>query len=628
MLEYFLNNALSLIGLIALAYLMYHTGRGAFQKHPRLARVFFGIFAGLAGAFLMSQSFETESGVLIGYRNLNIGIAALFGGFFPAAIAAGIMFAYRVLAIGLNQTTLTLLASLTVLTISGTLLARYVKPLARQWAAFCTLNIAVTAIALYSLLRGKGNPPEVFIIFFVGYVLLSFIIYIILKLFLQFDRNYSKLEGENVLNTHDPLTGLKNRNAVRLLKENLKERDGLSGIRSVMTVDIDNFRLVNNALGHLEGDRMILDLSRKLTAVMEGRGEVYHTDGDEFLVLVESADPSQMQEYAREILRILTSQIMVSNRLFFLTASIGIAMGKEGEALDQAIENADTALYIAKKEKNAAVLYTREMEKARTRDSIMEEDLRSALEKKELELYFQPIYDVRKGCINQVEALLRWNHPEFGRVSPIEFIPIAERTKLILPITDWVIRESCHQLARWKDLGIEGVIVSVNLSFVSFENRGDELTSFVARSIKEAGIEPSSLKLEITESVLMHDSDETIKVFHEMKRIGVKLALDDFGTGYSTFEYMKELPLDIMKLDRSLIRDLIKSEKEQMIVSTIITIIHALGLEVVVEGVETQEQYDLLKEYGADYIQGFLFSKPLPAADFVAYYRSMDKQVC
>ncbi len=628
MLEYFILNALSLIGLISLAYLIYHTGRRAFQKYPRSGRLVFGIFAGVAGAFLMSQSFETDSGVLIGYRNLNIGMAAFFGGFFPAAIAAGIMFAYRVLVIGLNQTTLTLLASLTVLTIGGTLLARYGKTLAWKWGGFCALNIAVTAIALYSLLRGKGNPPLVFITFYIGYVLLSLIIYIILKLFLQFDRNYSRLVGENVLNTHDPLTGLKNRNAVRLLKEDLKERDSFSGLPSVMTIDIDNFRLVNNALGHLEGDRMILDFSRKLTAVMEGRGEVYHTDGDEFLVLVESVEASQMQEYAREILGALTSQIRVSNRIFFLTASIGIAMGKEGQSLDQTIENGDTALYIAKKEKNAAVLYTPEMEKARTRDSILEEDLRSALENKELELYFQPIYDVRKGCINQVEALLRWNHPEFGQVSPNEFIPIAERTKLILPITDWVIRESCHQLVQWNTIGIGGIIVSVNLSFVSFENRGNELTTFVARSIQEAGIKASSLKLEITESVLMHDSDETIKVFHELKRIGVKLALDDFGTRYSTFEYMKELPLDIMKLDRSLIRDLITGEKEQMIVSTIISIIHALGLEVVVEGVETEEQYALLKEYGADYIQGFLFSKPLPAADFVEYYRSMEEPVC
>ena len=335
-----------------------------------------------------------------------------------------------------------------------------------------------------------------------------------------------------------------------------------------------------------------------------------------------------MQEYAREVLRIMTSQVMVSKRLFFLTASIGIAMGTAGETLDQTIEKADTALYLAKKERNSAVLYTQEMEKARTRDSIMEEDLRSALENRELELYYQPIYDVRQNCINQAEALLRWNHPELGQVSPMEFIPIAERTRLIIPITEWVLREACQKLAQWNALGINGMILSVNLSFMSFENRGDELTAFVKDSIQETGIDPASLKLEITESALMHDTDEMVKVFHELKRIGVRLALDDFGTGYSTFEYMKELPLDILKLDRSLITDILVSKRDQMIVSTIITIIHALGLEAVVEGVETEAQYALLKKYGADYIQGFLFSKPLPAEDFVEYFHSMKGQVC
>ncbi len=546
MLNYFLVNALMLIGLISIAFLIYHAGRDSVQKHPKLARVFFGILAGIAGALLMRQSFETSSGVLLGYRNYNIGIAALFGGFGPAAIAATIMFTYRVLTIGFNQTTMTLLFSLSILTIGATILSKYVHKLIYQWIYFCMLNIAVTSIALYSLLHKEQNSLGVFANFYMGHILLSIIIYIILKLYIDYDKMYNKLAEESILNTHDPLTGLKNRNAIRILKADLKEREPLSGKRSVISIDIDNFRLVNDALGHQAGDRMIIDLSQKITSCIGDRGDVYHTDGDEFVVILESADSGMIQELANEILHDLANQIMINKRLYFLTASIGICIGVAGETLDQAIENADTALYLAKKEKNSAKLYLQEMEKVRTREAILEEDLRSALEKKQLELYFQPIYDVRKGVINQAEALLRWNHPEFGRVSPADFIPIAERTKLILPITDWVIRQACKKLAEWKAIGIEGIIVSVNLTFISFENRSDELTAYIVNSIKEAGIDPSSLKLEITESTLMHDSEEIIKVFHDMKRIGVKLALDDFGTGYSSFGYMKDLPLDIM----------------------------------------------------------------------------------
>lgn len=437
------------------------------------------------------------------------------------------------------------------------------------------------------------------------------------------DEKKRKEEEIQFLLIHDPLTGLMNRSALRLLKEDLAQSKPLSGTRSVMSIDIDNFRIVNDVLGHQAGDQLIIDFAQKIISCIGDRGEVYHTGGDEFVIVFESTDPGAIQDIAKEILHDLANQVMINKRLYILTASIGVCIGAPGEALDQTIENSDTALYLAKKNKNSVKIYTREMEKARTRDAILEEDLRCALEKGQLELYFQPIYDVRKGVINQAEALLRWNHPEFGRVSPVEFIPIAERTKLILPITDWVIRQSCHKLAEWKAIGSEGLIVSVNLTLISFESRGDELTAYIVNLIKETGIAPSSLKLEITESTLIHDSDEIIKVFHDLKSIGVKLALDDFGTGYSSFGYMKDLPLDIIKLDCSLITDIVMSEKEQMIVSTMITIIHGLGLEVVVEGVETMEQYEKLKQYDCDYIQGFLFSRPLPADEFVKYYRFM-----
>ncbi len=623
MLNYFIVNALMLIGFISIIFIIYQTGRNLFPRYPKLARVFLGILSGIAGILLMSQSFETTSGVLIGYRNYNIGIASFFGGFISAAIAAVMMFIYRVLVIGINQTTLTLLTSLTVLTVGATIISKNVPKWGYKWAYFSMLNIAVTSIALYSLLYKEQNSMGIFLYFYIGHILLSFMIYIILKLYIQFNEAYKKLAEESILNIRNHLTGLKNRNAIRILKEEFKKSEPLSGKRSVITIDIDNFRLVNDALGQHSGDQIIIDLSKKIISRIGDLGDVYHTDGDEFVVILESTDLEMIQEFSKEILQDLANQIMINNLPYFLTASIGICIGEEGVTLDQTMENAYTALYLAKKEKNSAKLYTQEMEKVRTRDAILEEDLRRALEKRQLELYFQPIYDVRKGVINQAEALLRWNHPEFGLVSPGEFIPIAERTKLILPITDWVIKQSCLKLAEWKEIGIDGIIVSVNLTFISFENRGNELTSYIINSIKEAGIDASSLKLEITESTLMRNADEIIKVFHDLKSIGVKLALDDFGTGYSSFGYMKDLPLDIMKLDRSLISDILMSEKEQMIVNSLIKIIHGLGLEVVVEGVETKEQYEKLKQYDCDFIQGFLFSRPLPVDEFVKYYRFM-----
>lgn len=625
MLNYFLVNALMLIGLISIVFLIYHTGRDFFQKYPKLAGVFFGIYSGVAGAILMNQSFETSSGVLIGYRNYNIGIASILGGFIPTLITGIIIFLNRILVVGLNRTTFTLLFALLTLTIGSTLIAKHIKKFMKQWIYFCILNITVISISFYILQQFKSNPFSLFAYFYIGHILLSFIIYIVLKYYILFNNTYNKLAEETTLTTHDPLTGLLNRSALRLLKKDLKEGDPLSGKQSVISVDIDNFRVVNDALGHRAGDQMIIDLSQKITSCIGDRGDVYHTDGDEFVIILASTDSGVIYDIAKEILHDIDKQILIHNRQYYLTASIGIGIGTLEETLEQTVKNADTALYIAKKRKNSIKIFTHEMEQAKTRDMILEDDLRGALEKGQLELYYQPIYDVKKDVINQAEALLRWNHPEYGRISPVEFIPIAERTKLILPITDWVIKESCRQLAQWKSIGIEGLLVSVNLTFISFENRGDELTAYIVSSIQETGIDPSNLKLEITESTLMNNADEMIKVFHDLKSLGVKLALDDFGTGYSSFGYMKALPLDIMKLDRSLIANIVMDDKEQMIVSTMITIIHGLGLEVVVEGVETKEQYEKLKQYDCDYIQGFFFSRPLPADEFVKYYRRMNE---
>lgn len=426
--------------------------------------------------------------------------------------------------------------------------------------------------------------------------------------------------------TRDALTGLPNRNAIRKLSS--AEADGSEERkqRAVIFLNIDDFRLINDALGHREGDLVLFELAQKILLAVGDQGVVYRYGGDEFAILTEIQDLQQLKALAERVHQRVSTELMIQKQLFFITASIGISAGIPGEDVEQTIQHADTALYIAKREKNRITVYSADMDQTKTRETILESDMKFALEQNQFELYYQPIYDVKKEGITQAEALLRWNHPVFGLVLPGEFIPIAEKTRLIIPITDWVIRSACEKVKEWEAMGIQGIMVSVNLSFLSFQNRGEELTRFITRAIQETGIDASSLKLEITESVLIHDTQEVIRVFQNLKSLGVKLALDDFGTGYSSFEYMKDLPLDLMKLDRSLVKDITMDHKEQMIVASMVTIIHGLGLEVVVEGVETVEQLECLLDYDCDYIQGYLFSKPLPSEAFQTYYFSAQEK--
>lgn len=427
------------------------------------------------------------------------------------------------------------------------------------------------------------------------------------------------------LNQHDPLTGLMNRNALNQLTVQDHHGDG-NLVQSVLFINIDKFKLVNDVLGHQAGDNLLVQLADRIVALVGDQERVYRIGGDEFLILVPSLDLDELSALAKSIQQLIGRQIDIHQSAVLITASQGICIGKPGLSLEQTITRAETALYQAKKKRNAIAVYHDSMERARTRDVLLELDLQSALEQNQFELFYQPIFNVHTGRIDQAEALLRWNHPVFGRIPPLDFIPIAERTRLIIPITDWVIRQACSKITEWSELGLEGLMVSVNLSILSIENRGEELVDFIGSAIRASGISPSRLKLEITESTLVNDLDEIVSVFQKLKQLGVKLALDDFGTGYSSFGYMKDLPLDIMKLDRSLIGNIAVSEKEQMIVGSMVTIIHGLGLEVVIEGVETKEQLDSIMKFDCDYIQGYYFSKPLPPDEFVRYFFSVTEE--
>lgn len=425
------------------------------------------------------------------------------------------------------------------------------------------------------------------------------------------------------LSSHDMQTGLENRNSLRMLMET--QATELNGHQSALFIDIDNFRLVNDALGHEAGDRMLVELADKVKECVNIKGSVYRFGGDEFVAVINSTDLSEIYEIAEDIKKSISRQININNRLFFLTASIGICIGNSSETILEAIENADTALYISKKSKNTITLYNPSMNRARTREAILESDMPIALKNGQFQLYYQPIIDINSKSITQAEALLRWNHPEFGLVSPAEFIPIAENTKLIIPISNWVIKEACLKIKHWEAMGMD-MSLSINLSLMCFENRISQLLEYIIETVTESEINPRKLQLEITESILMDNHNELLKVFQHLKDFGIQLALDDFGTGYSSFGYMKDIPLNTMKLDRSLISSIDKDEKAQLIVKSLITIIHGLDLIVVAEGVETIEQLQILNEYNCDRVQGFFFSKPKPENEFLEYYNSKDFQ--
>ena len=419
---------------------------------------------------------------------------------------------------------------------------------------------------------------------------------------------------------HDPLTGLLNRNAIQYLIQHSQESPDQPAARSAILLNIDNFRLVNETVGHRGGDQLIIQLAGHLSETFADTCSIYRYGGDEFLLLTESADLIELRQLAQKAQQIVMRQFLIAQRNIMLTCSVGLSVAGQKSTLEQTIKQADLALYLSKRQRNALTVYAPDMENAQTREEILKQDIHLALERGEFELYFQPIFDIQHSLINQVEVLLRWNHPELGLVPPGEFIPIAERTRLIIPMTDWIIQNTCQKLLAWEKRGLPPISAHINISILSFENRSKELIRTIEEALQMTGISPTLLKLEVTESLLYSNVEEIIAAFTALRKLGVRLALDDFGTGYSSFGYLNDLPLDVVKLDRSLVQQIDSNARAKMVIESMITIIHGLGLEVVAEGVETHAQFDRLYQLKCDHVQGFLFSRPLPEEKFIEYH--------
>jgi diguanylate cyclase (GGDEF)-like protein len=418
---------------------------------------------------------------------------------------------------------------------------------------------------------------------------------------------------------YDALTGLPNRN---LLLDRLQQ--ALSAQRNIRPIavafiDLDHFKNVNDSLGHGAGDKLLTQVAERLQSTLRDGDTVARLGGDEFvLVLKDQIDEEIIFRAMQRIVKKIGEPLTIDSQELNLTCSAGISIyPQDGQDVDTLLRNADTAMYRAKDHgRNNFQFYTPEMNELVSERLALEHSLRRALERNELILYYQPKVDIKTGVIVGAEALLRWQHPEWGLVSPLRFIPIAEETGLIVKIGDWVLRTACDQNRLWQDARLAPIIMSVNLSARQF--RQDDFAKTVARILFEASLDPGQLEMELTESVVMHDSEVAIAALQALKSVGTRLSVDDFGTGYSSLSYLHRLPIDTLKIDQSFVHNISLSENpdDGILARTIISLGHSLHLTVIAEGVETNAQLNFLKTHLCDEVQGFYFSKPVPAKEF------------
>jgi diguanylate cyclase (GGDEF)-like protein/PAS domain S-box-containing protein len=419
---------------------------------------------------------------------------------------------------------------------------------------------------------------------------------------------------------YDSLTGLPNRllfrdRLVHSLAHAKRNRVGVA----VMYLDIDHFKLVNDALGHSFGDRLLADIARRLQGALRASDTISRIGGDEFSILLpEVVSMEAVAGVARKILDSLAQPFRIEGHDLFVTASVGISCyPSDGDDAETLLKCADAAMYRSKElGRNQAQLFTASMNERYVRRLALEQHLHHAVERDQLELYYQPVFDRSRRRYVSVEALLRWRDPVRGIVQPSEFIGLAEETGLIIPVGAWALRTACKQLHAWQQQGL-GLRMAVNISAVQLQQR--DFADVVRAAIEESGIQPDRLQLEITESAAMQNFELSMETMRELRAMHVGIAVDDFGTGQSSLIYLKHFPIDTVKIDKEFLREVTADDTAAAIVSYIINLAHTLQLKVVAEGVETEEQYTFLRHYACDMMQGYLFSKPLPVHEVVPF---------
>ncbi len=422
----------------------------------------------------------------------------------------------------------------------------------------------------------------------------------------------------NFLAYHDELTGLANRRLLADRFDQLIHRHQSHTHQSALLIlDLNRFKLINDSLGHDTGDRVLIEIANRLKALVHPDDTISRYGGAEFVILVSHMKSIDgVTDLARRISRAISQPVMTDERLLHVSCSMGIALyPRDGKTLDSLLSNADAAMYQAKTRHGEKLQFFTEALSNQVQQRMeMENDLRNALQNGELAVYYQPQYDQLEKRIIGMEALLRWHHPRRGLVTPDRFIPLAEETGLILPIGEWVLETACRQLRQFHREGYPDLMVAVNVSVRQLE--GQDMTEIVKRVLDKVAINPATLEIEITESTMMEDPERMIDALDALKRLHVRLALDDFGTGHSSLSYLQRFPFDKIKIDRAFIRNITRSEDDGAIATTIGAMAKSLKLDIIAEGVETEEQMAFLKKCGCDKIQGYLISKPIPAADF------------
>ncbi len=502
----------------------------------------------------------------------------------------------------------------------------------RAGIGFAVLGAAFTAYALEQI-----HYVSLGVIWFMGGPVLDYTLYLgyidfliqsmmavgMIACLLEDEREAAELAAVEIehLAYHDALTGLPNRPLfIDRLIVALAQAHRAHQKLAVFFLDLDRFKDINDSLGHTIGDTLLKAVAERVRRCVREGDTIARFGGDEFTLLIPKIE--NIEDAAKIALKInetLKIPFFVNERELFVTTSIGVSIyPADGADPETLVRNADTAMYRAKEQgRDNYQLYAADMNAQALERLGLENSLRKALSQNELVLHYQPQIDARSGAIVGVEALVRWQHPERGLLSPAHFISVAEMSGLIVPIGEWILRTACRQLKTWQRKVDQEFTVAVNLSARQFQQ--PDLVDMIRSAVHETGIEPSSLEVEITESNAMQNAENTMYILRELKTLGVRISMDDFGTGYSSLNYLKRFPIDTLKLDKSFINDITTDASDAAIVSAVIQMAHSLSLHVTAEGVERQDQLEFLRRQNCDTIQGYLFSKPLPADQLEAF---------
>ena len=433
-------------------------------------------------------------------------------------------------------------------------------------------------------------------------------------------QSYRNRRALHHLAYHDALTGLPNRAMLLTrLDQAIRQAAAHSIAIWVIFVDLDHFKSVNDSLGHMVGDALLSTIAKRLLSIVREADTVARLGGDEFVLILHDrieGRPKLSADTLQRIMNTVTQPVTINEHRLHLTASMGVAIyPADGATPEELVTHADIAMYRAKEiGRNNFQFFTPEMNERALHRLCLEADMRDALRRDEFVLHYQPQVDLRTGHIVGMEALIRWRHPKHGMLPPNRFIGLSEETGLIVPIGEWVLRTACAQNKAWQVAGLGKLRVAVNLSSLQFAQQ--DLAQLIESILEETGLEPQYLEIELTESVVMTDVDKAIEIMNDLKDIGIELALDDFGTGYSSLAYLKQFPLDVLKIDRSFINDITHDDDAAAIVASIVSLAHNLKLHVIAEGIETREQLLHMRHYRCEMMQGYFFSKPLPASEF------------